>query len=239
MARSCVSSSSKSSIQKPSQRLNAGKGRNLGTNAPKKTIQTRLFAGVPCLKRCPQCGMDYTSTISADASAHEQHHLNVTIGPLWPKSMAFSKLIVQKVSSEECIARVDDSSFKGAQDIVVKYLERVNAELNASDLELWAAGSKKMKSYIAYMYIQRQRVVSLVLAERMLSPSNIVVGISRMYTNPKLRRHKFTTQLLNACCTYTIYGTKLQKTQIGWSHPTNLGTKLIESWAGTNYTVYE
>lgn len=220
----------------------------------KTSVQTRVFAGVPAMRSCNECGMKYTSTIAADVKRHDIHHLDVTLGPTWSTIKSWSDLTVESVSTDDKIARIDHTSPRAAKVLIQKYMQHVCLELNAECPDYWhvnthltnnVADTIEMsyaKIYTAFAYISKRRVVAVVLLERSdRYPDAIkgkIAGVSRMYTNPKFRQKGFIRRLLDSCLQHVIYGTKLKKSDLSWSQPTTLGKKVIESWAEPPYVFY-
>lgn len=136
-----------------------------------------------------------------------------------------------------------------------EYIEICNTELNApNDTSKWLQGSNFGKMFVIISNNKQRtnssanttRVVGFVLLERItkgqwmvLESSKIVpnqeislvIGISRIYVSKYWRGFGLGMNLLNVIPDNSVYGMTLKKSQIGWSQPSESGSKLAHKFS--------
>lgn len=63
-------------------------------------------------------------------------------------------------------------------------------------------------------------------------PSSAVVGVSRIWTSAKFRRKGIAQNLLECVATQFIYGLEIEKDEVAFSQPTEMGVRLARGWFG-------
>jgi len=71
-------------------------------------------------------------------------------------------------------------------------------------------------------------------------PSDVVVGVSRIWTSRTFRKKGIANNLLDCVVTQFIYGLDIEKEEVAFSQPTDMGAALARSWFGneTGWCVY-
>ncbi|KAK5947956.1 hypothetical protein OHC33_010997 [Knufia fluminis] len=70
--------------------------------------------------------------------------------------------------------------------------------------------------------------------------TNVVVGVSRIWTSRTFRKKGIANNLLDCVMTQFIYGLDIEKEEVAFSQPTDMGAALAKSWYGaeTGWCVY-
>lgn len=63
------------------------------------------------------------------------------------------------------------------------------------------------------------------------------LGISRIFVSNLYRRHRLAERMLDATLKHAVYGTILDKWQVGFSQPSSAGAKLLKHWYYPSQTV--
>lgn len=73
-----------------------------------------------------------------------------------------------------------------------------------------------------------------------LESSDVVVGVSRIWTSEAFRKKGIANNLLDCVSTQFIYGLDIDKEEVAFSQPTDMGAVLARSWFGsrTGWCVY-
>lgn len=217
------------------------------TTKKKPPQQMRLAVGQRLETTCRECGMQYLTSDELDSKLHRKFHARAYDGVDW--NISYGKTI-QTFPDGSSIVQVDSMSRGAEKNAVEDMLEQVNKELNAPKAnEGW---KNEAGQGAAYIYVVKKRAVGLLLVERVTrgrwldtasgelienekEVDTVLMGISRIYTARNHRRSQVATKLLNACTSHFIYGIHIEKTQIAWSQPSTLGTKLALAWSGIEY----
>jgi N-acetyltransferase len=227
---------------------NGRKKKANGSTLTKKPLQQmRLAVGQRVETTCRECGMQYLASDEQDSRLHKRFHVRAYEGLEWNAN--YGKTI-QTFPDGGAIVQVDAVSRNAEKKAVEDLLELVNRELNAPAAnEAW---KNEVGQGAAYIYVVKKRAVGLLLVERVSKGrwldtasgellenaeqvDTVLMGISRIYTTKNHRRNRVATKLLNACTNHFIYGIRVEKTQIAWSQPSTLGTKLAVAWSGVQY----
>jgi len=72
------------------------------------------------------------------------------------------------------------------------------------------------------------------------APTEVVVGVSRIWTSQTFRKKGIANNLLDCVMTQFIYGLDIEKGEVAFSQPTDMGAALAKSWFGaeTGWCVY-
>jgi len=72
-------------------------------------------------------------------------------------------------------------------------------------------------------------------------PTDVVVGVSRIWTSRTFRKKGIANNLLDCVVTQFIYGLDIEKEQVAFSQPTDMGAALAKNWYGaeTGWCVYK
>lgn len=72
-------------------------------------------------------------------------------------------------------------------------------------------------------------------------PLNVLVGVSRIWTSKTFRKKGIANNLLDCVVTQFIYGMDIEKEEVAFSQPTDMGTALARNWVGaeTGWNVYK
>lgn len=70
--------------------------------------------------------------------------------------------------------------------------------------------------------------------------TDVIVGVSRLWTSKAFRKKGIANNLLDCVLTQFIYGLDIEKEEVAFSQPTDLGAALAKSWFGTEtgWSVY-
>lgn len=71
--------------------------------------------------------------------------------------------------------------------------------------------------------------------------TNVVVGVSRIWTSKTFRKKGIANNLLDCVVTQFIYGLDIEKEEVAFSQPTDMGAALARAWFGTEtgWCVYQ
>ncbi|GME93574.1 unnamed protein product [[Candida] boidinii] len=136
-----------------------------------------------------------------------------------------------------------------------EYIEICNTELNApNDTSKWLHGSNFGKMFVlisiskhrtnsfgnstrAVGFVSLERITKgkwMVLESSKIVPNQeipLVIGISRIYVSKNWRGFGLGMDLLNVLPDNSVYGMTLKKSQIGWSQPSESGSRLAHKFS--------
>lgn len=191
---------------------------------------------------CEQCNMSYVPHLKLDSQLHDKFHQRALNGREWSSNWGkkLYDLRVQVKGVEHLASMVEvDISNRSEVRATKELLDLVNTELQApNDCGNWLKGREFGKVFLC---ILNKRAIGLICLESVsegewliLETGNIVpnrkiplvVGISRIYVARNYRRCHIGLHLLNCMKQNYLYGVELKKTDIGWSQPSEFGSKL-------------
>lgn len=73
--------------------------------------------------------------------------------------------------------------------------------------------------------------VSTSAVDRKGPPLKLQLGVSRIFVSQKYRRHHLATFMLDSLLEHAVYGTTLTPSQVGFSQPSNAGSRLLSHWS--------
>ncbi|GAX09391.1 N-acetyltransferase [Fistulifera solaris] len=218
----------------------------LQTTVPKKRKLEQLYLdlgqrdfGKPVL--CPTCGMMYVPGVEEDGMAHAQmchafqHGVRLTPTP--------AMRLVNKISPDECILEIRQTDSRNLRNKLAAVLDVVKRELSFVTSQ---DDSLLTPQQTAYLYIVRNRVVGLVVAETIeeaftVHPSErreAVMGVFLLWVHSKFRRKGFASCLVTAARKHRVFGMVVPVQKTAFSSPTQSGLEFAKQYANGPVLVY-
>lgn len=187
---------------------------------------------------CRSCSMSYHPHLKQDAALHTKFHNRCLNGREWSSGWG---RVLETAIIDGSKAQIVEINIQNRAEVAAakEILKMVNMELNApEDTRKWLESPEKGK---AFVLVLDKRAVGLVSIERIkegkwlvLATGNVVpnqtlaleVGVSRIYVARNWRRKGIGLKLMETVEKFSIYGVCLSRTRIGWSQPSEFGSKL-------------
>jgi len=202
---------------------------------------------------CPDCGMPYNPSIQEDDVQHQNYH-NIIIDGIEYNGYKTDK-IIKKISSGIYISKVTMS------EATINHKKKLSQILNLIETELGAVSLKEeyIDNYKFFLYIKNKKLIGCAIVrdvkegykiemnqdineistiekinKSLVSKVPTLCGISRIWVSKKERKKGIASQLLENIRKNFLFNMTLERSQIAFSQPTKLGTKLAYHFF--NYT---
>lgn len=206
---------------------------------------------------CTECGMTYYKYVNKDKEYHQEYHKTYMVGLSWNYTVAEPLMLVQIPSKQGnklvkltiiTVNKKLESQVRRAEEVI----KMVNTELNASvGSDAWKYDSAETVKSQAFLAIIDSKVVGICTTEKLDDPQasrwmlhrnqtiipnqlnrSAKLGISRIWVAPRWRRHGISLKLLDATLSNSIYGVRLNKSNISFSQPSTRGGLLAKNFNG-------
>jgi GNAT superfamily N-acetyltransferase len=234
-------------------RSRAGSNLNVVCLGGQNLHQTQLDMGVPAIKICKECGMQYNTTLDGDRRNHSKFH-NSFVEAKQP-GVPYHVDLIRNYFDNDChiIREIDfrvSDTHKDRAYIALKLASHDLGGVIPTPDELWSLiinpqnkdDQNQVPRYKLYFYLVNLQPVGLLLAERVTrggdyyfggvlpSDREVFMCIERIWVREDMRRKGIASQLVNQAREHFVPGLALSPMEYAFSQPTKMGREFANAY---------